>query len=649
MGGEPTVFEILRNDPDPAADVALLSALDGADLATAGAIVETLLTRNTREGLHGLVQAFHHLDDTLKQMVLVEWERLFSVLRECSQARSDRVRLNMLEMIRRACIYRAAYLVEGALRQRAMQVRQAAANTLAFLAEELLRAAPVPVRGSDLQALTPAELRDCMLDLESHAEDRRQLVAALESAVASYDIHGQAQVVEVSLWFLDDMSPACWSLLTTPGSRVAQVAARCITPTMSPRLVPFAMAALNFSEFRPHVAKAMATGPDSLFLEEWLRQSWRLAQPKIARGMSGLKELACAANHGWDLLQMPPRAQRHLSRWIHSVGLPQPERIDLLREALRHGCREASRSALWVLTTLSDRYVDEILWSVEDPEDPEIAQIARRELARRCPMELPISELIAPRADWDALQQSDRVRPAMTFERYWAAFDHLSEEQRVQAGHDAFKSTPLAQSVLARKMGESNPLERVRALRIISTLGLAQRFEERLYQMCHDPVPQVRSAAMAAVAPLGTPVARRLLRNALADSDPRVQANAVEAFAACGQESAIESLLDKLGSPDNRVQANAVKALLKLGAREAAEALLHMLRHENRMHRISALWLVDRMGLFSLASRVAGMAARDPDPAVRRKAANLAEHLPVPLETDPAQGMAAGAKREARV
>lgn len=629
MGGEPTVFEILRSEQDPAADAALLAALEDADVATASAIVETLLTRNTRQALHGLVQSFHTLDEALKQMVLIEWERLFGILREAGQSRSDQVRLNVLEIIRRGCIYRAAYLVEGALRNRAASVRQAAAQTLTFLADELLRTAPVSGRDADVQDMTPEQLRERMGDLEQYAEDRRQLVAAIEAAVASFDVHLQPSIVEIALWFLDDMSPAFWSMLIAPGSRAAQVAVRCITPSMSPRLVPFAMAGLGYSEFRATVAKALASGTDPAFLEEWLRQGWRLVRPKVARGMASIKELGCAANHGWELMQLSVQSHRHMARWIACTGLQQADRIEMLRELERHGSRATSRASLWALVSMQDPRVTELLWSLDDPDDPEVGRIARRELARRCPKDLSVPELVsgAVRTDWDSLA---RDQEPITFARYWSRFDDMSEQERVSAGHEMLKATPLAASVLARKLNESECTDRVRALRIIGVLNLASPFEDRLYQLCHDPSSAVRSAAVAAVGQLGTAVSRRLLHNALGDQDTRVQANAVEAIAASGHESAVDELLAKLSSPDNRVQANAVKALLKLGVREAAETLLKMLRHDNRMHRISALWLVERMGLFTLAARVSGMADDDPDPSVRQRASALTSHLPAP-------------------
>ncbi|MBI4579831.1 MAG: HEAT repeat domain-containing protein [Planctomycetes bacterium] len=629
MAAGRSVFDMLRVDPDPAADAALLSALEGADLATAQAVVETLLTRNRKQGLLGLVQSFHLLDEAMRQSILIEWERLFGVLREASQSRLDQTRLNVLDIIRRARIYRAAYLVEVALRHRSSQVRLAAANTLCRLADELIQTVPVPIGDADLAGLAPDEVRQRTRDLEAHVEDRRQLVAAIDAALASFDLHSQPQVVEVALWFFDELSLAFWPLMTAPGSRVAQAAIRFLGRGMSPRLVPFAMAALHFSEFRPHVLRALAEGTNVAFLEEWLCQSWRLAQPKLARAAAGVRDLACAAKHGGQLLDLPPRSQRHLARWLACTGLAPSYKIELFQELIHRGHGDLRRSALWALTTLPGSQVRDVLRGVDDPEDPEAARIAQREMARRWPAEMPIVRLLAGQGSGGDTGGAAVAPPAVrTFDEYWAAFDGMTEEQRLLLGQQVLRDVPLIASHLGRRWADGDDREQVRAIRVIWVLGLTEEFGDKLYQACHDSRPEIRSTAVAALASLKNATSHRLLRRALNDEDNRVQANAVEALASINHESVAEELMEKLSSPDNRVQANAVKALLKLGVREAAETLLKMLKHANRLHRVSALWLIERMGLFALASRVAGMASADPDPVVRRRAAAMAGHLP---------------------
>lgn len=627
MSGDRSIFDLLRIHPDPAADAALIVGMGHADVTTRQAIVETLLTRGTREALHGLVQSFHLLDEPLRQAVLVEWEQLYGMLREASLSRSRQTRINVLEIIRRACIYRASYLTESALRHSAPEVRKAAADTLCFLADELIRTAPVPPCSGDLAGMSPEELRDRMTALENYTEDRRQLISTIETAVAAFDVHHQAQVVEAATWFADELSPAFWTLLTMPGSRITKVVIASLNKAMGPRHVPFAMTALGFAELRSHVLKVLTEGADPLFIEEWVRQSWRLVQPKLARPMASLKHLACLDKDTRELLELPPASQRHLARWISATGLGNRQKIDLLRQLQQVGAQSSRRSALWALTGINDIQIYDTLRQIEDPEDPEAENIARREIARRFPLEMPISRLLTLES-WSACDRNEG-RGEMTFEAYWQSFDGMTEARRVESGRRLKSRAPLLDSKLAGKLDGPDLFEQVRAVRVIAACGLADHFQERLYKLCHSPQAELRSAAVTALARVETPVSKRLLQKALADSDHRVQANAVESIATVGGDSVIDDLLDKLGSTNNRVQANAVKALLKLGVRQAAEALFRMLQHDNRMHRMSALWLIERMGLFSLATRVASLATADPDPVVRQRAARLSHHLPV--------------------
>ena len=110
------IFGILVDEKDPAADAALLAALDDAELPTCQAIVETLIARKTKEALKGLVAKFHLLDEPLRRMITEEMDSLFSVLRECSQSRDEQERLNVLELIRRGCVYQGVGTGQGVKR-----------------------------------------------------------------------------------------------------------------------------------------------------------------------------------------------------------------------------------------------------------------------------------------------------------------------------------------------------------------------------------------------------------------------------------------------------------------------------------------------------------------------------------------------------
>lgn len=632
MATDPSIFAILQDSKDPAADDALLAALHQAEPPTALAVIETLLIRQNRRGLLGLVERFHLLDESLRQAVILDVDRLFGTLREAAQSRDEQVRLNVLALIREGRLYRATYLLDGCFRDRSSKVREAATDTLHHLAEDLLRLSSDPLSDETPIGPEPVSVPLDPAEMESRAEDRRQLVGAIEAGLTTFDLHRQPLVVEVAMWFADDLGAASWAVFSAPGSRATQAAMLLLANSPSPRFVPFAMATLASTNTRAQTAHILNVCPDASFLTEWTRQSWRLVQPKLARALVVVRELAWIDKRVLDLSQSPDDFQRLFPRWLLATGLAPERKTDALKEFYRRADRVGRLAVVWALTQWPDPRADGFLRSLALQSDPELSRVARMELARRRPSDYPLSSIIPADAQGVATKKlKESLPPRVSLERYWETFDCLNDQERVSQGREMLDRVPQGRRNLALRLGDPSPTHRVRALRIMTVLGLVAEFEEYVYPLCHDPEAEVRSTAVAALGTLPSPTSRRLLNNALSDQDTRVQANAIEAVEKIGGSSAIGSeLLPMLKSPDNRVRANAVRALLKLGVRDAAEALLSMMLDKDRAQRLSALWLIENMGLFNLAKRVSQMASVDADAQVRVRARGLIEQLTLP-------------------
>ena len=636
-----SVLDILNSEDSPAADHALLAALPGAETPKAQTIVESLLARNQKPGLRGLVVAFHEFNDSIQRLLIGDMDKLFGVLREVSQSRGEQARVNVLELIRRGCAYRAAYLADVALHDRSARVREAAAETIHALADQLLRTSAIPEE--DLAELVPEEIRLRMADLEAHVEDRRQVVSAIESGLQSFNLHLHPAVVEAAMWFVDDLGARFWSIVSVPGSRPAHAAIGAIGGFNNPRLVPFCITALSYGEFRPHVARGLATCTDPAFLSEWLRESWRIAQPKTARSMAALKDFEFLKDRAAELLQCTGAQIRHLPGWISATGVSAVQKSALLKDLYRRGERSVRRAAAAAAVGWQHDEGTALLRRIAQDSGSEDSRIALYELARRRPLEYPLDSLTSTPDAGPGLTAERRAAATLTFDRYWAAFDRLAEKDRRSLGEQLMAKDHSARAKLSRRLAESEPAGRIRALHIITLLGISEQFTEQLYQLSRDDHPEVRGTAVKALGQVPGVTSKRILRDALSDQDSRVQANAVEGVEASGDKSAADDLLPKLTSKDNRVRANAVKALLKLGVREAAETLLRMLDDANRAQRISALWLIDRMGLFSLAKRVVAVARGDSDPQVRERAGSLADQL---TRGGPTDGASPPARKE---
>ncbi|NLX14014.1 MAG: HEAT repeat domain-containing protein [Phycisphaerales bacterium] len=638
MPAKQTIFRLLLKDTDPSADEALALAIPGADITTMRAIMETLLLRKTPQGLFSTVAHFHLLDEPCKQLVLEQIDILYSALRQAMGTNDEQARINTLEIIHRGHAYRAAYLFDQALHDRSARVRQVATEAIYGMVDELYKAGELIATRNLEPNPDPETLCSRMQELADLAEDRLQVVSALQSGLACFNMHLQPRIVEASMWFIDAIGPRFWAMLTVPGSRAGHAAITIFNGLKSPRLVPFAMGGLKHNEFRASIVKALTHCVEPEFWSEWLRQGWRIAQPKTSRSMAAIKELHAMSKGGDLFFQLPAVQQPMLASWLKAVGMPETTKLGALRELQRRGTPTARRAAVWALVRMQEPMANTLLHSIAHDEDPELARMARLELARRNPSAFPLADVTTPTTgSWTPHESAwDAGLDSMTFEEYWSLFDMLKPEQRIRQGTRLLSDRTAIRTVLNRRLIESDTVSQIRALRIIVLLHLAGEFPEHLYRLSQNAHAEVRAAAVTALGGVVTETSRHLLRTAMHDEDQRVQANAVEALAEVGAENVIEELKPKLHSPDNRVRINAVRALLKLGVREAAETLLGMLEEDNRAQRISALWLIEQMGLSSVANRIMKMVEADQDEEVSRRADRLLHKLSEQIPTRPA-------------
>jgi HEAT repeat protein len=682
MAGRPIIFEYLLNEQGPQADHALVAALANADVTTAQLIVETLLARSRPPGLSGLIAAFHGLDEQSRGLVLASTGRLSPMLREVSQSLSQQVRLNLIEIILVSRNHQTAWILAHLLHDRSASVRQAAGDALYRLAEQALDRCH---DGPSGQELPPDEQEAIMSELMATGRNRRCLIDALETALTSFGIHHHPRIIEAAVWFVDDLAARLWPIITVAGSQANRLAIEALSRANDPRLVPFFISALHHSNLRTRALQTLAMCDDPAFWAEWFRQSWRLAQPRVSRGMAAAKELRCLQRRAADLLALPDDARRGAPRALGMSGVPMETRLEILKELERHSTDPATRrAAVWSLAGMADPRPAALLRIIgvaaAEPDPSEAAWIALLSLAIRHPSEYPPGALLArlngpgdrkpepshpdgaapatsdaaraPRPPGDR-QEARPSRPAAagpasahqpagepnrmtsrpgtpdadSFERYWALFDQLDEQDRQRFGRQMLARTPPASAMLARQLSHPDAIVRLRALRIIRELDLAGALADQLYPLSQDPQPEVRSATITVLGELGTPASRRIIHNALDDPVPRVQANAIATLKQWGDESVTEALVPKLSSPDHRVQANAVKALLRLGVREAAETLLQMLQSDERARRISALWIIEQLKLTAMLPRLVAMAEREKDAQIKAKAAALVERL----------------------
>lgn len=217
-------------------------------------------------------------------------------------------------------------------------------------------------------------------------------------------------------------------------------------------------------------------------------------------------------------------------------------------------------------------------------------------------------------------------------------WDPTSPASRILArARLASRSSERFLAELRRRILSGPASQRLEAITLTRALRIAPRAAPELIAAARAPssldsadASRVASAAAASLAHVPTEDASRALTFCLSHADHRVRANAVEALAARARATrdlpdahpTTFAVLVELKSDDHhRVRANALRGLLdrpvpppKLYEPDAIAQLVCMLEDDRPAHRLSALWLLDRLAargsLVSLGSSAHTLTAR---------------------------------------
>jgi len=195
-------------------------------------------------------------------------------------------------------------------------------------------------------------------------------------------------------------------------------------------------------------------------------------------------------------------------------------------------------------------------------------------------------------------------------------------------------SPDMALAELRGRIREGAAADRASAILLARRLGALASVETDLLEAARDEDARVAATAVLALGRLWTAPARVMVAAAMAHEDRRVRANALEAIAR--RDPAAAAISGAVASDDARVRANAIRAAMGDHRDDAGvDHLEAMLRDDRPEHRRSALWVARRGMVRAVAASVERLAAREPDPVVRREAEACAQALRPPARAEP--------------
>jgi hypothetical protein len=595
----------MLDEPNLAADDALVDVLPRLEPFQQAAALEILIRRGHPHALARVVGGIRSHGALLHDLIVTRAADLSAGIREAIAAETLHERAAAIETIVKSDLGRLAYLLTEALRARCPRTRSCAASGL---------------REMTARWITRVEQRPQRDQIAALADQAHDLAEAVGTAIKRWDTHERPEVLEAARWLGEQVEPALREKLRDRHSKIARAMSEDLARASDAQSAGFALRALAIPELRSGATRAISRSADPAFLKAILEQGWLLVDKGIEAGCRQIPDGPWQQRTVNLLPEVEEPRVAGAVRFLYAAASTAERRRELLHELIGAERVEVHRAALWCLIRDRSEPATTMLGIIAARRRESVATMALRELRRRRPG--PIATVTSTGRETTPISEPRN--------RGWLdqAGAGRAETPSAATPRDAVPGQvrDLAPGLRA-KLTSTDPVERCRALEQVVRLKATQAFEDHIHRLAHDPDPAVRARAVGALAAIPGRTTQRLVSAAVNDPDERVAANAVEAVDALSLPDRERLLRPKLEAPNRRVRATAIKALLAAAVPGAAQALVDMLEAESASDRLSALWVVDRLGTASLRERLNLMQHHDLDDRVRRRARQVRDKL----------------------
>lgn len=601
------IYEAVASVPNLAADEAFVAALPRLDPSRRDLAIEKLFQRGHVSGLASLVGGFNEYDTHLRTLVLDRIDHLAEAVRVAMASASTDNHLGAIELVHSSNSYHLAYLVSEVLPRPCTVTKRTAARALHAMTRGLVE---------------PPEAAPDAAAAKSRQRNREYMADALRRALDCWASHFRTEVLIASMWLCELTESCLFEKASDIRTHISRGLNEMLRAEFRPEMAPHALRAMQHPSLRAVAAHEISLCTEPRFMKRLLDETWATLDPRIAKACARLTKLDWLSQLADDdLRSLNDEQSRSLVRLVAVSAISPDEKIKLFRRMLLIGTPVQREAALWRVTQIDAQAAVKLLRSVAAWELGDLSRAASHELFRRDPTRMQRLGFQSARTGTEVGDPTGETE----INAYWERYDMLREQRATEEGVRLRSKYPRFEPWLRSQLASTDPDDRLRALRIMRSVGPSvQGFEERIYAASHDSDDKVRSHAVALLAEIDGAAVVRILRQALNDPNDRVQANAIEVL---DRVAASPDVAAKLCSDNNRVRANAIKSLLPRHDREAAVALIGMLKDQSISRRLSALWVVEQLGLTSMSERLVRLSEQDPDESVRRRARSVANAL----------------------
>ncbi len=616
------IYDYLQSLSGPGIDHAIAQAMPTADEQTLGPLALMLLRRGRGATGVSLIEQYHRLPPAIQQAVLEHTDRLARSLRLAVLKSEGTGPANALNIIRQKADPRLSDLIVDLLRHGQESLKDEAARCLL----ELARLTTVPPEGVQTDRLTLLDPVRCQQSVEAvrqavrfypqhHRQDALLAIFclplhAVSRLLAELAEMGEQWIHPVRIQLTRSDTPEVLrSLIPALGVQALhQYAVDGIGLALETGRLPQALANWHLLKLKRYrLAARRIKNPERYVPPKDVVQPYEPKQPGVLVGLVhwadclSIEKASYVRYLGLFTAAPDPSARLTALRRLLEIARDEPKQAPV-HHAIAGYCadRESGIVCTAVSHLLRCGYPDiaKVLAHLINASDQRVRHIASQRLA-------PIA-----------------------FNRLWESWPRLDHRQRLAAGRALIKIDPNFHNALHDRLATLDSSAKLRALSIITVLNQGLLLEDAIIRLCHDSDSKVVSAAVKALGTIDPQRAAPILEAALDHEDERVRANAVEALGQLDIARYTDRLVEMAGEQEaNRARANAIQCLMQMRTEEALCALSRMLADPRAEHRISALWLVETLGIAQVARDVAEMSISEPDPDVRKRAGRVIQQV----------------------
>jgi HEAT repeat protein len=624
MGLNSGVIQFFKTVDSTSADAAIALALRHAKEGQFVDLVDILIERGRPEGLRVLAEQFDTLPLHIQKRIAVAESAMCDALADILRHGEPNARINALSILQITLNLPLAYLVAGALTDRASQVRHKAADTLLAIVQRFQE------RSNELRqdlhdAWEPclSAQRLCNGTVQQLVKEREFLMDALRLGVQKFVSHHMLEVVEAAMIFVDHTAEDLFSMRRGRSGSFTQVLLDALAKAPINHMGPFFYVAIERPELRGPMQEWLAKQTNNAAFEALFRDHWRLYRREVRRALAAVHELKWLERDITPLVALPEDVHAAGVKFITHTGLSESRLLELFRGLVDFDAEHAQTAAVHWLCTRRSPEATGLLNAFAQSQCAAARRIAEFELSRRSvrPANSAKPSAVTAGSDWRLFLQSLRTEP--TFEGLWKAADRLEPRAAATMGTALLEHVPNFTHELRPRLCGAKASDSILAHRIIAAFRLEKEFESDIFAHASHEDDTIRALAMFALGRLSGVAAKRVLARSLHDPSPRVRSAAVDAYARVDGEHSITVLqpLCEDESPD--VRSTAIRVLLVQRISDAARTLITMLRDQRPDHRLSALSLIGRMHLTALRRQVEVIADTDDEERVRSRAARI--------------------------